>query len=152
MTKEQKKKLTWKLKEAPTAEGLASLVEQGILRPEEARDMLLNVTDIESEKEKIKALEKMIEFLQGLVTELAKHKSGTTFVPFTQTVYIDRPVKRYWEPIWMNTTKVLSDSGLKLDTVSAGTMSYASSVNGKVSSGAKEMMTMSVNLADSKIS
>lgn len=143
-----KKNLTWKLKDLPSAGEIADLVKSGIIDKDEAREIVFGT--VENDKEKIEALEKMITFLQGLVEELAKNKGGTTFVPYTQTVYIDKPIRRYWEPLWTNTTKVLSNSGLKVDTVSSGTMTYSSNVDNKVTSGSQDILTMSVTSSADK--
>lgn len=37
----EKKHITWRLRELPSAEGLAALVEQGVVTKEEARFILL---------------------------------------------------------------------------------------------------------------
>lgn len=118
MTKKNAKlgNLTWKLKELPTASELADLVRVGALKPHEVRKIV--VGSAEDETAKIKALEELVEYLQGLVTELAKRQTNT-FVPYERTVYIDRSVRPYWDRIWMNTNTVLAKSGLQVGSTSS---------------------------------
>lgn len=112
-----KKNLTWKLTELPTAGELADLVDSGVISKEEAREIMFGTA--ENDKEKIKALEEMIEFLQGVVRDLSKNRSthtviSTPYVPFTHTFhYSDRP---YWGQLWMNTNKVLCDAGYNVSS------------------------------------
>jgi len=134
--KTEKKNITWKLKEAPTAEGLAKLVEQGVLKAEEAREMVAG--SAESDKEKIKALEEMVAFLQGLVENLSKQRS-TTYLPYERTVYVDRTTRPYWDRIWAGTEKVLVANG----------MEYSSSMKDNYG-GSVQSLSLSVN-SDKKL-
>lgn len=73
------KNLTWRLKELPTGDDVATLVEQKVITKEEARDLLFSKTKQE-DKPTIEALKKQIEFLEGLVRELANNGGNTTYV------------------------------------------------------------------------
>lgn len=126
MTK-NKKNLTWKLKEQPSGHVVAELVAAGVLKPEEARDILFG--NSENDKDKIEALEKLVEFLQGLVTDLSKNRSGTTFIPYTQTVYIDRGARPYWDKYWMNTNKILCKAGIDMQSSTLTTSGTGGTIN-----------------------
>lgn len=134
MTKEEKRNLTWKLKELPTASELADLVDAGILKPEEAREMVVGTK--QHDKDKIVALEKMVEFLQGVVTELSKNRP--TYTPIQKTVYIDRAVRPYWNQLWMNTANALSND-VSLTSHTAG--NFATSAVNYVNTGTGKSVT-----------
>lgn len=121
MTKNTKKNLTWKLKEQPSGHVVAELVTSGVLKPDEAREILFG--NSENDKEKIKALEELVKFLEGLVTELSKNRNTTTFVPYNRTVYIDTPTKPYWDKYWMNTHTVLCNAGVDVQSATLTTTS-----------------------------
>lgn len=93
------KKLVWKLKEAPTAEGVARLVEQKVITPEEARDMVAR--DFDS-KEADEAKDAELEFLRKLVDKLLAKIDQHSYT----TIYRDVWKPRYdrYEPIWCTTT------------------------------------------------
>lgn len=144
------KNLTWKLKELPSVDELAKLVDTKILTPEEAREIVLG--DPESDKGKIKALEELVSFLQETITEMSKNKQ--TFVPVERTIYIDRSVRPYWDRYWLSTSKTLNDSGVAAYAVNSGTLStstkafYATSGSQPMSassSSTKDAITLSVN-------
>lgn len=123
MTKNKtKKNLTWKLKDLPTASELADLVRADVIKPDEAREIVFG--SAENDKEKIKALEELIEFLQDLTKELSKNRT-TTFIPWSRTVYIDGS-QPYWDKYWMRTEKILCDAGL---SVGKSDLTVASGVN-----------------------
>lgn len=122
MTKEDKKKiLTWKLKQLPNASELADLVEQKILTPEEARDIVVSEHERGDDNEMIKAQEETIKFLQQLVKDLTAKINGQniTYVPH----YREIRIPRWYEstPVWINTTRILSASGITLSNSSDGT-------------------------------
>lgn len=88
----QKKKLVWKLKDLPTGDELASLVEQKVLTPAEAREIILSEEKVDSNA--LKAKEEEIKFLRDLVDTLARRHNGWT------TIYheYERLTPRY--PVW----------------------------------------------------
>lgn len=94
-------KLKWRLKDLPDANGVAQLVEQKVITQEEARQLLFNNNDYQ-EIERIKALEKQVEFLEELVRELSKQRITHTH----STTFIDNAVRRYesyYRPaLWMS--------------------------------------------------
>lgn len=94
------KNLKWRLKELPDGEEVALLVEQKVITKEEARELLFSDTKQADESVVIKALKKQIEFLEGLVKELAKDNSRTVYVDR----YIDHWKPRWPEVTWMSTT------------------------------------------------
>jgi hypothetical protein len=156
MTKNMKKNLTWKLNELPNAGELADLVDSGVISKEEARDIMFG--NAESDKDKIEALEKLVEFLQGLVKDLTKNKQ--TFVPFERTIYVDRSIRPYFDRYWMSTSKKLGSQGWTLTANNAGTMStstsafYANTGSSPVamtSSNAQDAIKLSVSM-DSSVS
>jgi hypothetical protein len=124
MTKNTKN-LTWRLEKLPTASEIADLVEAEVITKEEAREIMFGAA--ESDKEKIKAQEELIKFLQGLVETLAKErgKSTTTFVPYTRT--IEYKPSATWNKVWCDTQSALGSSGLMMSELprmenSAGVM------------------------------
>lgn len=90
MTKQ--KKIVWKLKELPTGDELASMVEQGILSKEEAREIAVSEEKVDSNA--LKAKEEEIKFLRDLVDTLARRHNGWT------TIYheYERLTPKY--PVW----------------------------------------------------
>lgn len=123
MNKNTKKNLTWKLNELPNAGELADLVDSGVITKEEARDIMFG--NPESDKDKIEALEKLVEFLQGLVKDLTKNKQ--TFVPYERTVYVDRTIRPYFERYYLSTSKALGTGGLTFTANNSGTVSTTAS-------------------------
>lgn len=115
MTKSEKtkKNITWKLKDLPTAGELADLVNNNILTKEEAREIVLGSVD--NDKERIKALESLVDFLQGLVTNLS-NKNTTTYIPYHRSVYIDSPTRPYWDKYWLKTDKIMCEAGLNISS------------------------------------
>lgn len=150
MTKNTKKNLTWKLNELPNAGELADLVDSGVISKDEARDIMFG--SAESDKDKIEALEKLVDFLQGLVKDLTKNKQ--TFVPYEKTIYVDRSIRPYFDKYWLSTSKALGSSGVTFNAVNSGTVSstshafYASTGSQPVSmssSNTSDAVTLSVN-------
>lgn len=123
MTKEEKRNLSWKLGEFPTASELADLVEIGVISKEEAREMMFG--SAENDKEKIQALEEQVEFLRDLVETLSKNKTQTIIRDWTY----DRPVRWYHTPYWRDTVTFMNNAGYKLsDNTAIG--STTGTVNG----------------------
>ena len=122
-TKNTNKNLTWKLSELPSAGEIASLVDSGVITKEEARDIMFG--NPESDKEKIEALEKLVDFLQGLIKDLTKNKQ--TFIPYERTVYIDRHIRPYWDRYWGSTERVLCNSGLAVSGRTTGSLTTTGS-------------------------
>lgn len=108
MTKEEKRNLTWKLGELPTAGELAELVEADVISKEEAREIMFGAVD--NDKEKIQALEEQVDFLRSLVTDLSK-RSTTVIRDWTY----DRPVRWYNTKYWDNTSTFLASNGMQVD-------------------------------------
>lgn len=132
MTKNEKRNLTWKLKDMPSAGELANLVNSEVITRDEAREIMFGNAD--DDKAKIEALEKMVEFLQGLVENLSKNKT-TTYIPYERTVYIDRTVRPYWDRYWSGTEKVLVNNGMTLTSTlntkpAVFQANYSSTTNG----------------------
>lgn len=114
-----KKDLVWRLKERPSVSEISSLVADKIITQEEARSLLFNENSTLDDSEKLKALQKQIEFLEGLVKELSKNQHITT-VP----VYIDRYIERWrptYNPIWLSVGSSLAGSGKITATSSTNT-------------------------------
>lgn len=131
MKKMTKKNLTWKLKEMPTGGELAELVDTGVISKEEAREIMFGSP--ENDKEKIEALEKLVDFLQDLVKEMSKNKSDPVYIPYVKTLEY-RPTP-YWDKYWMNTEKVLCESGLNVSTTTTTKNGMGSFNLAKVSKG-----------------
>ena len=124
MTK--KTKLVWKLKDLPTGDELASLVEQKVITPEEAREIILSEEKVDSNA--LKAKEEEIKFLRDLVDTLARRHNGWT------TIYheYERLTPRY--PVWYSGYQPLMQTYSKTfgptlslggATVTTGTMTNA---------------------------
>lgn len=110
-----KKELRWRLKELPTAEGVAKLVEQGVISKEEGRQLLLSEVKYDESK-KIQALEEEVKFLRKLVDTLASKTNGYT------TIYHEyhdwKPRYPWWykqyEPIFVGYSQVTSTGSGKI--------------------------------------
>lgn len=128
MTKNKKDELIWRLKERPSAEGVSTLVAQGVISTDEARELLFSKKEEKDTSEENRALKEQIKFLQGLVETLTRQRSTTTYVPYAYTV---KTPSRYWDDIgvWCKTTGAIDVS--TLSTFSKG-------------SGVNESMTLSV--------
>lgn len=111
-------KLNWRLKELPTADEIASLVEQEVITKEEAREMLFKDKKEIDQDEKTKALKEQIEFLEGVIDRLTKTRSAWswTYTPSYPTIY------------WNTSKPVYTTLGMGRITVS-GSTSTAISVN-----------------------
>lgn len=80
--------MVWRLKDLPTGDEVAALVEQGVLSKDEAREILLRDEEEENKDEKVKALKEQIEFLQKVVDALTRRQYTTiTYTPTHPTVY-----------------------------------------------------------------
>lgn len=81
-------KLKWRLSELPDAQGVADLVAQEVITPEEARQILFSDEDSEEDsktikklKTELKAKEEEVEFLRELADKLAaKNNSWPTII------------------------------------------------------------------------
>jgi len=97
MTK--KEKLIWRLKEKPSAEGIARLVEQKVITAEEGREILFSESSPNA-----KAQEEEIKFLRELVDKLAV--SRNKFVTIYETWHDYSPIYPRWykryEPIMVS--------------------------------------------------
>lgn len=88
--KKMSEKLIWRLKEKPTAEGVAMLVENGVINRDEAREILFS----ESDKNKLLDLEEEVKFLRSLCDKLAaKNNSWPTIIREYREYTPNRP---YW--------------------------------------------------------
>ena len=96
---ETEKKLTWKFKELPTASEVAQLVETGVIKPEEARDILFKEEVKQSDE--VEALKEMVNTLQEMVKDLLARPNVTQIVPFTRVVEVPRRLNPYWEKYWV---------------------------------------------------
>lgn len=140
---EEQRNLTWKLGALPTAGELAELVDSGVISKDEARDIMFG--NPESDKEKIEALEKLVDFLQGLVKDLTK-SNKQTFVPYERTIYVDRAIRPYFDRYWMSTSKKLGDDGWTLTANNAGTMTASSAIYS--TAGTQPVMMSRTNTQD----
>jgi hypothetical protein len=78
MTKNEKKNLIWRLKDQPTAEGIARLVETGVISSEQGYEILIN--ESQTTKKELAAKEEEIKFLRELVDTLANKNNGWTTI------------------------------------------------------------------------
>lgn len=105
-------KLNWRLKELPTADEIASLVEQEVITKDEAREMLFKDKEEASSDKEIKSLREQIEFLERIVDSLSKNRGGiVTYTPTYPT---------YWK--WQPNTVLCSSLGT-LQSTSSGRVS-----------------------------
>jgi hypothetical protein len=87
------KKIVWRLKELPTADTLADLIEKEIITKDEAREILFSQEEVEERDEK--SLKEEIKFLRALVEKLSNN-NRTTII---ETI---REVERPWrQKPWM---------------------------------------------------
>ncbi len=137
-----KKDLVWRLKELPTAEGIASLVEMEVITKEEGRQLLLTETQVD-EGAKIQALEEEVKFLRKLVDTLASKTNNYPVIWNTYkeyTPHYERWYKRY-EPIlceykstpaFINANTRVYDAGtrtmMSAGSSSTGTLTASNSV------------------------
>ena len=98
---ETEKKLTWKFKELPTASEVAQLVETGVIKPEEARDILFK-EDVKQSDE-VEALKEMVNTLQEMVKDLLARQNSVHIVPYTRVIEVPTRYQPYWEKVWMST-------------------------------------------------
>jgi len=104
----EEKFMSWRLKELPTAEGVASLVKQKVINAQEARDMLFRIgemekrVDFDKEKESsvIKEIKDEIKLLRELVLRLSQQQPAQII-----EIIRERPQLSPWiQPytIWCN--------------------------------------------------
>lgn len=99
---EEEKKLIWKMKDLPTAEAVASLVETKVITPEEARTILFKEEVKQSDE--VEALKEMVATLQEMVKEFLSRPSGVVNLPYTRVVEIPARQNPYWNKYWSTTT------------------------------------------------
>lgn len=122
--KAEEMKLVWKFKELPTASEVAKLVETGVIKPEEGRNILFR--EEEKKSDEVEALKAMVEALQEMVKDLISRQSNITLVPYTKVV----EVPKRFGPYWVNavggsgTISLSSTAGYN-----SGTTQYTMSVN-----------------------
>lgn len=107
MTKKEKEDLVWRLKELPSAEGVARLVEQGVITADQARDILFSKPVEKNPDEENKALKEQVKFLQDMVERLINQR-GSHFTPYHYTV-------RTPSVYWTNLTTSGNTRGLSYD-------------------------------------
>lgn len=112
------KKMNWRLPELPTGDEVASLVEQGVITTQEARDIILKSSEEKDTETQVKALQEQVEFLQGLVDKLASKSPTWTYT------YANKIPTTYWYN--SGYSPVLSQVS-QTDSNSAGTLSISSS-------------------------
>lgn len=113
------KNLKWRLKELPTGDEIAQLVEQGVITKEEARELLFSDSKANTEE-----LMDRIKFLEDLVEKLTD-KIGTE--KFT-TIYYPRKYEHY--PWWGSGGYYLSTGGASL---ASGNVTYTATSSNNVS-------------------
>lgn len=96
---EQRKKLTWRLSDLPTAAEVADLVNAGVLERDEARQILIKEEVPMSDKEETEALKEMVRTLQDAVRDLM---SRPTIAPYTKVVEVQPRYRPYWDTIFMS--------------------------------------------------
>lgn len=105
----EEKKLVWKLKELPTAEAIADLVDTKVITPEEARDILFKEEAKQSDE--VEALKEMVKTLQEMVHDLLSRQNNITLVPYTKVVEVPIKTTPYWDRYWTCTGTTTSSSG-----------------------------------------
>lgn len=114
---EEEKKLIWKMKDLPTAEAVASLVETKVITPEEARTILFK-EEVEQSDE-VEALKEMVNTLQEMVKELISRANKVQYIPYTKVVEVPSRTNPYWQKYWTTgTTLTTSNSGNTVYTLS----------------------------------
>lgn len=124
--KEDAKRLVWKLKELPSAEGVSKLVEQGVLEKEEAREILFKETTEDTDE--VKALKEMVQTMKEMVDDLLK-RPNVQLVPYTKVVEVPRRYKPYWEENWICTTSGSGGLSINSTSGSSGNTTYTMSVS-----------------------
>lgn len=112
------KKLVWRLKEQPTPDSLALMVQQGIISKNEAREILVSSEEI-AERDK-KSLEAEIKFLRELVATLSKDN-----VKIVETIkYVEKPYQK-WD--WYKPYEIYCGNGMSINYAdSTGKMTFNS--------------------------
>lgn len=115
-----KTKLSWRLKNLPTADEVRELVKDKIITNDEARDILFG-TETETDRD-VKSLESEIKFLRELVDKLSKNPQTI----ITTIREVERPYIRYpwYQPyqIWCGGTTGTNIIG----SATSGTLTGAS--------------------------
>lgn len=120
--KNDERTVNWKLKDAPTAAGVAALVEQGVLTAAEGRVIVVEDT---SKGEKIKALEEQVEFLKSIVEKLSSNINQPQVV--YKYIHDYRPTRYWGDTYYGNTTTLCSTAvtNLKNTLVGGGVVSMS---------------------------
>lgn len=121
----EEKKLVWKLKELPTAEAIADLVDTKVITPEEARDILFKEETKQSDE--VEALKEMVKTLQEMVHDLSNRQNNITLVPYTKIVEVPSRTTPYWERYWKQNA-VWCDTGTTLTSTTGNTTTYTLSM------------------------
>ena len=122
MTK--KKTISWRLKELPDGHDVALLVQQEVITKEEARQILLN--EGEEDSDKLKAKDEEIKFLRDLVDTLAAKHNGYT------TIYHEYSRLRHSYPVWYGNYQPLMQTYSSKTfgpTMTTGTISMGATTN-----------------------
>jgi len=73
MNEEVKSDIKWRLKDLPSAEGVAELVKTKVLTTQEAREIILKHSGTE---DRLSVLEEQVELLRGVLEILATNNRG----------------------------------------------------------------------------
>jgi hypothetical protein len=90
-----KTKLKWRLAKQPTLEDVLKLKESGLIKDEEAREMLFSIVDTDNE---VKALKEQVEFLKDVIDRLSRqpahvvYKYIETYTP--RVTWVDTPYRQ----------------------------------------------------------
>ena len=120
MTK--KIELVWRLKNRPTVNEITDLKRDELITKEEARDLLFNSDQKDSEIE-VKALKEQIKFLQDTVDKLINKLNSTGSPWVFQHTYTPYYPTRYWSTATTGTA--INAGNLSMST--GGTVSYNAS-------------------------
>lgn len=88
------KSLKWRLRELPTGDEIAQLVEQGVITKEEARDLLFS--DGNDTQEENKALKEQIKFQQETIDKLIDKLNSSNAYWTIHHTYTPRYPTTYW--------------------------------------------------------
>lgn len=89
------KKLVWRLEKRPTPDELTTLVEAGILKKEEAHEILFR--EEEQNERDVKSLESEIQFLRELVEKLS---SRSRIVETIKEIHVPYRQYPWYGPYW----------------------------------------------------
>lgn len=117
MTTMTKTKLNWRLKDLPTGDEIATLVQQEVITKDEARELLFKDQEERDTDTEIKALKEQIKFLEQVVHNLSRGRTTTTFIPALQ-------------PYWYSTGTLVGKTYTTSTSGSLGAVTYnANSIN-----------------------